>query len=81
MNFDSFVPLELCYISKPFLVWCFCRKFAVEYIFSNEEPETVLTQSVEKDEKGNSIKRAEILTPEELTAALAAIEEWKKVWG
>lgn len=50
-------------------------------IYNSDNPMGWLDEPVDKDENGNPIKRVEILTPEELNAALAAIAEWKKVWG
>lgn len=50
-------------------------------IYNSDDPMGWLDEPVDKDENGNPIKRVEILTPEELNAALAAIAEWKKVWG
>ena len=35
VDFNTFIPFELCNIGKPFYIWLWCMKITLEYIFSH----------------------------------------------
>ena len=35
VDFNTFIPFELCNIGKPFHIWLWCMKITLEYIFSH----------------------------------------------